>query len=168
MTQEHLLKPVNIKKTLTLKMIYQDTGPSEDPGLENFYYILIRNQNKLEPIPIPNCLENHFPKWSIWEISEDLLEAEKGALSDTLCPCRSAFLAESSSIISKVSEPARKNSDARKYALGGALLKLAATDPRAYEVLKQAWAMAQKDKPRAFEDANLLIQDKANQRGEIK
>ena len=40
MTQEHLLKPVNIKKTLTLKMIYQDTGPSEDPGLENFYYIL--------------------------------------------------------------------------------------------------------------------------------
>ena len=76
--------------------------------------------------------------------------------------------AEKSAIIAKVSETARRNADARKYALGGALLKLAATDPRAYEVLKQAWAMAQKDKPRAFEDANLLIQDKANQRGEIK
>ncbi len=80
------------------------------------------------------------------------LEAEKAALSDTLCPCRSAFLAESSSIIAKVSETTRRNADARKYALGGALLKLAATDPRAYEVLKQAWAMGQKDKPRAFED----------------
>ena len=76
--------------------------------------------------------------------------------------------AEKAAIIAKVSETTRKNADARKYALGGALLKLAATDPRAYEVLKQAWAMAQKDKPRAFEDANLLIQDKANQRGEIK
>ena len=67
-----------------------------------------------------------------------------------------------------MSETAKKNADARKYALGGALLKLAATDPRAYEVLKQAWAMGQKDKPRAFEDATILIQDKANQRGEIK
>ena len=77
-------------------------------------------------------------------------------MSDTLCPCRSAFLAESSSIIAKVSETTRKNADARKYALGGALLKLAATDPRAYEVLKQAWAMGQKDKPRAFEDVEPL------------
>ena len=53
-------------------------------------------------------------------------------------------------------------------ALGGALLKLAATDPRAYEVLKQAWAMGQKDKPRAFEEASILIQDNASQRGETK
>ena len=59
---------------------------------------------------------------------------------------------EKAAIIAKVAETARKNSDARKYALGGALLKLATTDPRAYEVLKQAWAMGQKDKPRAFED----------------
>jgi hypothetical protein len=61
--------------------------------------------------------------------------------------------AEKAAIIAKVSETTRKNVDARKYALGGALLKLATTDPRAYEVLKQAWAMGQKDKPRAFEDA---------------
>ena len=75
----------------------------------------------------------------------------------------SQLKAEKSAIIAKVSETARKNADARKYALGGALLKLAATDPRAYEVLKQAWAMAQKDKPRAFEDASILIQTKFNQ-----
>ena len=71
--------------------------------------------------------------------------------------------AEKAAIIAKVSETTRRNADARKYALGGALLKLAATDPRAYEVLKQAWAMAQKDKPRAFEDASILIQTKFNQ-----
>ena len=76
--------------------------------------------------------------------------------------------AEKAAIIAKVSETARKNSDARKYALGGALLKLAATDPRAYEVLKQAWAMGQKDKPRAFEDASISSQVNANQQGEIK
>ena len=75
----------------------------------------------------------------------------------------SQLKAEKSAIIAKVSETARRNADARKYALGGALLKLAATDPRAYEVLKQAWAMAQKDKPRAFEDASILIQTKFNQ-----
>ena len=68
--------------------------------------------------------------------------------------------AEKAAIIAKVAETARKNSDARKYALGGALLKLAATDPRAYEVLKQAWVMGQKDKPRAFEDASISIQAK--------
>ena len=71
--------------------------------------------------------------------------------------------AEKAAIIAKVSETTRRNADARKYALGGALLKLAATDPRAYEVLKQAWAMVQKDKPRAFEDASILIQTKFNQ-----
>ena len=60
--------------------------------------------------------------------------------------------AEKAAIIAKVSETERKNADARKYTLGGALLKLAATDPRAYDVLRQAWAMGQKDKPRAFED----------------
>ena len=76
--------------------------------------------------------------------------------------------AEKAAIIAKVSETERKNSDARKYALGGALLKLAATDPRAYEVLKQAWAMGQKDKPRAFEDENISPQVKTNQQGEIK
>ena len=76
--------------------------------------------------------------------------------------------AEKAAIIAKVSETTRKNTDARKYALGGALLKLAATDPRAYEVLKQAWAMGQKDKPRAFEDASISSQVKANQQGEIK
>ena len=76
--------------------------------------------------------------------------------------------AEKAAIIAKVSETTRKNVDARKYALGGALLKLATTDPRAYEVLKQAWAMGQKDKPRAFEDATVLPQAKTNQQGEIK
>ena len=76
--------------------------------------------------------------------------------------------AEKAAIIAKVSETARKNADARKYALGGALLKLAATDPRAYEVLKQAWAVGQKDKPRAFEDASISAQVKTNQQGEIE
>ena len=80
----------------------------------------------------------------------------------------SQLKAEKSAIIAKVSETERKNSDARKYALGGALLKLAATDPRAYEVLKQTWAMGQKDKPRAFEDVGLPNQVKVNQQGEIK
>ena len=73
--------------------------------------------------------------------------------------------AEKAAIIAKVSETARKNADARKYALGGALLKLAVTDPRAYEVLKQAWAMGQKDKPRAFEDASIPAQEKPLNRG---
>ena len=76
--------------------------------------------------------------------------------------------AEKAAIIAKVSETARKNSDARKYALGGALLKLATTDPRAYEVLKQAWAMGQKDKPRAFEDASISPQVKSSQQEEVK
>ena len=66
--------------------------------------------------------------------------------------------AEKAAIIAKVSETERKNADARKYTLGGALLKFATTDPRAYEVLKQAWAMGQKDKPRAFEDASISTQ----------
>lgn len=63
--------------------------------------------------------------------------------------------AEKAAILAKVSSTARKNSDARKYALGGSLLKLAVTDIRAYEVLKQAWAMGRKDKLRAFEDSTL-------------
>ncbi len=63
--------------------------------------------------------------------------------------------AEKAAIIAKVSETTRRNADARKYALGGALLKLAVTDQRAYEVLKQAWTMSQKDKPRAFEDVQI-------------
>ena len=61
--------------------------------------------------------------------------------------------AEKVAILAKVSTTTRKNSDARKYALGGALLKLATTDARATEVLKEAWAMGQRDKPKAFEDA---------------
>ena len=61
--------------------------------------------------------------------------------------------AEKVAILAKVSATTRKNSDARKYALGGALLKLAATDAKANEVLKEAWGMGQKDRPRAFEDA---------------
>jgi hypothetical protein len=73
--------------------------------------------------------------------------------------------AEKAAIIAKVSETTRRNADARKYALGGALLKLAVTDPRAYEVLKQAWAMGQKDKPRAFEDASIPAQEKPLNRG---
>ena len=60
--------------------------------------------------------------------------------------------AEKAAILAKVSATTRKNSDARKYALGGALLKLAATDARANEVLKEAWAVGQKDKPRVFEN----------------
>lgn len=76
--------------------------------------------------------------------------------------------AEKAAIIANMSETTRRNADARKYALGGALLKLAATDPKAYEVLKQAWAMGQKDKPRAFEDVGLPNQVKVNQQGEIK
>jgi hypothetical protein len=62
--------------------------------------------------------------------------------------------AEKVAILAKVSATTRKNSDARKYALGGALLKLATTDAKATEVLKEAWALGQKDKPRAFEDAD--------------
>lgn len=61
--------------------------------------------------------------------------------------------AEKAAILARVSTTSRKNSNARKYALGGALLKLAANDIRANEVLKEAWAMGQRDKPRAFEDA---------------
>ena len=76
--------------------------------------------------------------------------------------------AEKAAIIAKVSETTRKNVDARKYALGGALLKLATTDPRAYEVLKQAWAMGQKDKPRAFEDASISTQVRTGEPGEVK
>ena len=76
--------------------------------------------------------------------------------------------AEKAAIIAKVSETTRRNADARKYALGGALLKLAVTDQRAYEVLKQAWAMGQKDKPRAFEDASISPQTKASPQGEIE
>lgn len=68
--KEQTPKEMIIRKTITLKMIYQDSGPSEDPGIEG-YYILIRNKNKLEAIPMPDSLEKHFPKWSIWEISED-------------------------------------------------------------------------------------------------
>ena len=60
--------------------------------------------------------------------------------------------AEKVAILAKVSATTRKNSDARKYALGGALLKLATSDARANEVLKEAWKLAQKDKPRGFED----------------
>lgn len=59
--------------------------------------------------------------------------------------------AEKSAILSKVSETSRKNASARKYAIGGALIKLAVVDPKAYNVLKQVWAMGQKDKPKAFE-----------------
>lgn len=61
--------------------------------------------------------------------------------------------AEKAAILAKVSATTRKNSDARKYALGGALLKLATADTRANEVLKKVWAMGQQDKPKAFEDA---------------
>ena len=68
--------------------------------------------------------------------------------------------AEKAAILAKVSATTRKNSDARKYALGGALLKLATIDARANEVLKEAWAMGQKDKPKAFEDASLPAIDK--------
>lgn len=65
--------------------------------------------------------------------------------------------AEKTAILAKVSATTRKNSDARKYALGGALLKLAATDARANEFLKEAWKVAQKDKPKAFEDAPMVV-----------
>ena len=60
--------------------------------------------------------------------------------------------AEKAAILAKVSSTARKNSDARKYALGGALLKLSLNDKMAHAVLTKAWAMGKKDKPRAFED----------------
>ena len=63
--------------------------------------------------------------------------------------------AEKSALLAKVSVTARKNAAARKYSLGGALLKLATSDPGAYEVLKKAWALGEKDKPRAFEDASI-------------
>ena len=59
--------------------------------------------------------------------------------------------AEKSSILAKVSETSRKNASARKYAIGGALIKLASTDSKAYSVLKQVWTMSQNDKPRAFD-----------------
>lgn len=62
---------------------------------------------------------------------------------------------EKAAILAKVSTTARKNSDARKYALGGALLKLAETDSVASSILKKAWAIGQRDKPRAFEDTVL-------------
>lgn len=67
--------------------------------------------------------------------------------------------AEKAAILAKVSSTTRKNSDARKYALGGALLKLASTDSDAYNILKQAWAMSRKDKPRIFEEAEPPIQN---------
>lgn len=59
--------------------------------------------------------------------------------------------AEKLSILAKVSETSRKNTSARKYAIGGALIKLASTDSKAYSVLKQVWSISQNDKPRAFE-----------------
>ena len=62
---------------------------------------------------------------------------------------------EKAALLDKVSSTARKNSNTRKYALGGALLKIATTDAKAHEVLQRAWAMGQKDKPRAFEDASV-------------
>lgn len=63
--------------------------------------------------------------------------------------------AEKSSILAKVSETSRKNASARKYAIGGALIKLASTDSKAYSVLKQVWTMSQNDKPRAFESEQI-------------
>ena len=66
--------------------------------------------------------------------------------------------AEKAALLARVSVTARKNADARKYSLGGALLKLATSDPGAYEVLKKAWALGAKDKPRAFEDATIPSQ----------
>lgn len=66
--------------------------------------------------------------------------------------------AEKAAILAKVSSTARKNSDARKYALGGALIKIAMHDARALDVLKQVWAIAKKDKPRVFEDATIPIE----------
>lgn len=59
--------------------------------------------------------------------------------------------AEKSAILAKVSATTRKNSDARKYALGGTLLKISLTDQKAHSVLKQVWNIAQKDRPRVFE-----------------
>ncbi|MBD9530660.1 hypothetical protein IB233_03300 [Comamonas sp. CMM01] len=73
---------------------------------------------------------------------------------------------EKAALLAKVSTTARKNSDARKYALGGALLKIAATDAKAHEVLRKAWAMGQKDKPRAFDDA--CIPTASNEKPPIK
>ncbi len=63
--------------------------------------------------------------------------------------------AQKAALLAQVSSTARKNSDARKYAIGGALLKLATTDARANEVLRKVWALSQKDKPKAFEDASI-------------
>lgn len=74
--------------------------------------------------------------------------------------------AEKVAILAKVSATTRKNSDARKYALGGALLKLATTDARANEVLKEAWAMGLKDKPKAFESE--FLPDYANAKSHKK
>ena len=75
--------------------------------------------------------------------------------------------AEKSAILSKVSATARKNSDARKYALGGALLKISLTDQKAHSVLKQAWAIAQKDRPRVFEGEKLQDSPSSNAPTEI-
>lgn len=66
-------------KTVTLKMTYQDSGPSEELGIEG-YYILIQHKNKLEPILMPDSLKNHFPEWSIWEITEDCVDTSMPAL----------------------------------------------------------------------------------------
>lgn len=64
---------------------------------------------------------------------------------------------EKAALQTKVSATARKNADARKYALGGALLKLATTDQRANAVLKQVWAMSAKDRPRVFDDTEFPL-----------
>ncbi len=65
--------------------------------------------------------------------------------------------AEKSAILAKVSATSRKNASSRKYALGGALMKIAATDARAYNVFKQVWAIGEKDKPRAFEGEQIPL-----------
>jgi len=54
---------------------------------------------------------------------------------------------EQTTIITKISETTNKND------LGDILLELAATDSRAYEVLKQVWAMVQKNKLHTFVEA---------------
>lgn len=62
---------------------------------------------------------------------------------------------EKSDLLTKISSTSRKNSDARKYALGGALLKLATTDPAAHRVLKMVFQIAQEARPKAFEEFEL-------------
>ena len=74
--------------------------------------------------------------------------------------------AEKAAILAKVSVTTRKNSDARKYALGGALLKLAESDKSAHDTLKMALVIAQKYKPKAFED--FKISEVSNQNGSTK